>query len=313
MMARCLWAILLVVVLSSAGYSGHSFPSIAMFEWQHDGVTEDGFRYGIQRVFPDARFYVYNLAGQERLLDLYLASARERGHDLYYVAGSDLTRKLLNSQHQVPLVFTLVQSPVEEGLIASWASSENNATGVSNRVPILNQLKTLKRIVAFRNLGVLCQQGSRDSAQQVRELERLQSFLGYRLRPICLTPETAAHPIPAEQLTDLDAVYITNSPLLASYGRALIGQLNEAQIPTLTADLEMVRQNGALLGLVPDNYRIGRLAALNAQQILEGADPGSVPSRDLDYFMVVLNMNTARDLQVQVPLSLLIIADTIIR
>jgi len=311
MIARLICPLLLVVLLCSSGYPGTSFPSIAMFEWQSDGVTEDGFRYGIQKIFPTARFYVYNLAGQDRLLDMYLQSAREQDHDLYYVAETTLTRKLLEKQHELPIVFTLVQAPVEEGLIASWNSSENNATGVSNRVPILNQLKTLKRIVPFQNLGVLCQLGNHDSVQQVHELERLQSFLGYRIKKICMSPETAV--LSSEDLAGLDAVYITNSPLFEDYGKSLVGQLNKARIPTLTADMEMVRQNGALLGLVPDNYRIGRLAALNAQKILEGADPGSVPSRDLDYFMVVLNMNTARDLQVQVPLSLLVIADTIIR
>ena len=290
-----------------------SFPSIAMFELRHDSMTEDGFRYGIQQIYPDARFYIYNLAGREDLLDAYLAAAGNQEHDLYYVAGTTLTRLLLEREQTQPIVFTLVQAPVAEGIIASWGSSENNATGVSNRVPILNQLKALKRIVSFQVLGVLCQQGNPDSLQQVHELERLQSFLGYRIKRNCLNPISAQQPISQGFMADLDAVYITNTPLFDVYGNTLVSQLNQSRIPSMSADLNMVRHSGVLLGLVPDNYRIGRLAALNAQHLLEGDAPSHVASKDLDYFMVVLNMNTARELEVQVPLSLLVIADTIVR
>ncbi len=302
-----------IVLCAVPGYADKSFPSIAMFELHHDSVTESGFRYGIQQLYPDARFYIYNLGGQEDLLDAYLAAATERQHDLYYVAGTALTRLLLERERQKPVVFTLVQAPVAEGMIASWEASENNATGISNRVPILNQLKALKRIVSFKVLGVLCQQDNPDSLQQVQELERLQPFLGYRVKCFCLNGESSQKPLAQDFISDLDAVYITNTPLFDNYGKLLVAQLNQAHIPSMSADLNMVRYSGALLGLVPDNYRIGRLAALNAQHLLEGDAPSNVPSKDLDYFMVILNMNTAREIQVQVPLSLLVIADTIVR
>ncbi len=309
----CYFFVFCILLSAVSCYADKSFPSIAMFELHHDSVTENGFRYGIQQIYPDARFYIYNLGGQEDLLDAYLAAAAERQHDLYYVAGTTLTRLLLERERQKPVVFTLVQAPVAEGMIASWGASENNATGISNRVPILNQLKALKRIVSFQVLGVLCQQGNPDSLQQVQELERLQPFLGYRVKRFCLDTASAGQPISQEYMADLDAVYITNTPLFDNYGKQLVAQLNQAHIPSMSADLNMVRYSGVLVGLVPDNYRIGRLAALNAQQLLEGDSPGNVPSKDLDYFMVILNMNTARELQVQVPLSLLVIADTIVR
>ena len=310
---KSLFLILMLLLCTVPGYAEKRFPSIGMFEMRHDGITEDGFRYGIQKVYPDARFYIYNLGGQEQLLDAYLVAAKEREHDLYYVAGTKLTRLVLEREHAQPVVFTLVPAPVEERMIASWGSSENNATGVSNRVPILNQLKTLKRIVSFKVLGVLCQEDHQDSLQQVHELERLQSFLGYRVKRNCLNPTSAQLTISPEYIEGLDAVYITNTPLFDAYGKQLVAQLNQFHIPSMSADMNMVRNSGALLGLVPDNYRIGRLAALNAQHLLEGDLPSNVPSKDLDYFMVILNMNTAREIGAQVPLSLLIIADTIVR
>ncbi|WP_029915601.1 ABC transporter substrate-binding protein [Pelobacter seleniigenes] len=307
------WLYLLIFLsLPAAAFSARLFPSIAMFEWQGDGIVEKGFRDGLQKFFPDARFYVYNLAGDENLLPYYLKAAKERQHDLYYVSGTDLTRRLLALEKQHTVVFTMVQAPVEEGLIASWRSSENNATGISNSVPLLNQLKALKRIRDFQHLGVLWQPNNPESRQQVDELFRLQPFLHYQLHKINLLEMSDNVVLSPEILSTLDSVYITNAPLFKHVGDKIISQLNEARIPSLTADMTFVTSQGALLGLVPDKYRIGRLAALNAQKALQGFLPEQIPSRSLDFFMVVLNMQTARKIRVQVPFSLLVIADTII-
>lgn len=307
----CFW-LLIMLSLPEVVLSARPFPNIAMFEWQTDGIVEKGFRDGLQKVFPDARFYVYNLAGDEKLLPHYWSAAKERHHDLYYVSGRLLTRRLLALEKEHGIIFTMVQAPVEEGLIASWQSSENNATGISNKVPLLNQLKALKRIKDFHHLGVLWQPNNPESQQQVKELTRLQPFLNYQLHKVDLSTMEKNLTLSPEILAKLDSVYITTSPLFELFGDQLMAKLNEARIPTLTADMTFVSRKGALLGLVPDKYRIGRLAALNALKNLQGFPPQQIPSRSLDFFMVVLNMRTARELRVQVPFSLLIIADTII-
>ena len=311
-MARLLFSLWLIF-LALPLWAGE-FPSIAMFEWQEDSLVEKGFREGVLRHFPDARFYVYNLNGNEKLLPFYLQTAHERQHDLFYVSQTILARQLLKLEKQRPVVFTMVEFPVDDELIASWKSSENNATGISNSVPLLNQLKALKRIRDFHHLGVLWQPNDRESQQQVKELTRLQDFLHFKLHKVnLLAIEPGAEPLlPQALLATFDAVYITHVPAFEDSGDKLVSQLNEAHLPSLTADMNFVTSKGALLGLVPDKYRIGRLAAHNAQKALQGVPPGQIPSRSLDFFMVVLNMQTARTIQVQVPFSLLVIADTII-
>ncbi len=295
-----------------AAQAAEPYPSIAMFEWQTDGAAENGFRDGVQKQYADARFYVYNAAGEEELLNHYLQVARGRRHDLYYVSGTTAAARLLSKVRETPTVFTMVQDPVEAGLIASWESSENNATGISNRVPILNQLKTLKQIVPFSRLGVIYNPANPDSRQQVYELERLQPFLDFALDKFPVTaPQQAKDLLLHDQ--GLDAVYLTRDPLIERFAHSLLERINSAGLPSLAADMSLVTRKGALLGLVPDEYRIGRLAALNALEALEGTAPTAIPSRSLDFFMVAVNMQTARRLGVQIPLSLLVIADTIVR
>lgn len=303
----------LLLLVPGPVLAAEPFPSVAMFEWQRDGAVENGFREGVHRRYPEARFYVYSAAEDPELLQRFLDEAATRDHDLYYVAGTAAARRVLAAEKKKPVVFTMVQAPVEEGLIASWETSENNATGISNRVPILNQLKALRRISSFRTLGVLYNPTNPDSRQQLLELERLQPFLDYEVLRL---PVTAA-----PQVRDLrfsgplapEAVYLTHDPLIERLGHSVLERINGANLPSLAADMSLVTRRGALLGLVPDEYRIGRLAALSAVKIFEGSSPTAIPSSALDFFMVALNMHTVREIDVQVPFSLLVIADTIVR
>lgn len=302
---------LLLLGLPSPTLAAEPFPSIALFEWNMDDLAENGFREGIQKNYPDARFYVYNAAEDPRLLSHLLDVAARRNHDLFYVSGTSAALQVLARERKKPVVFSMVQAPVDDGVVASWGSSENNSTGISNQVPILNQLKALKRIVDFRRLGILYNPSNPDSLRQLHELQRLQPFLDFSLERIPFTSAVQARDLKLS--AELDAIYLTQDPIIKRMGFSLLSRINAAGLPSLASDLTLVTHKGGLLGLVPDEYRIGRLAALSAIAILEGTPPSAIPSHSLDFFMVVLNMQTARELQVQVPFSLLVIADTIVR
>ncbi len=316
-MNRLLAPLLLVIMTLAAtavsAGAARDWPDIALIEWQADGLAENGFRQGIQKTYPEARFWVYNCGANPLVLADLIRIARQRNHDLYYVSGTPATRILLKEIRQRPVVFTMVQDPVAENLVASWRNSENNATGISNRVPILNQLKALKKIVPFGHLGVVFDPQDPDAMQQVAQLARLQHFLKFRLRRLPVTSPSDLETLALPGNPPVDALYLPSDPLLQGASRSFLERVNRTGIPTFSADLNQVTQRGALLGLVPDNYQIGRLAANSALAILAGTPPASLPSLSLDFFMVVLNMRTARTLGVQVPLSLLVIADTIVR
>jgi putative ABC transport system substrate-binding protein len=303
----------LLLLLVGVAAPAVAAPDIAIIEWQEDGAAENGFRDGIQKVFPEARFWVYSAAGNPRLLEKQLGHARDRRHDLFYVSGTPATRRLLQVITDVPVVFTMVQDPIGEGIIASWRASENNATGVSNRVPIVNQLKALKRVRPFRRLGAFFDPRNPDATEQVYELARLQPFLGFELVRFPLESREEAQNISLPGDPPVDAVYLPFDPLIHSLGGTLLQRINRAGLPSLAEDMNLVTRRGALLGLVPDNYQVGRLAAQNALAVLQGTPPAAVPSRSLDFFMVVINMPTARAIEVQIPFSLLVIADTIVR
>ncbi len=288
-------------------------PVIALIEWQADGAVENGFRDGIQKVFPEAPFWVYNAGADPQLLEQQIMHARARQPDLFYVSDTPATLRLLRQESRAPVVFTRVQDPVAEGIVAAMETSANNATGISHQVPVLNQLKALVRVQKFRRLGVLFDPQNPDAGEQVSELARLQTVLGFELVRFPLASAAAGRGLFRAGAPPVDAIYLVADPLVHTVAENILPRLNQAGVPTLAADMSLVTRGGALLGLVPDNYQVGRLAALNALAVLKGTPPAAVPSRSLEFFMVAINMKTARAIGVQVPFSLLVIADTIVR
>ena len=60
---------------------------------------------------------------------------------------------------------------------------------------------------------------------------------------------------------------------------------------------------------LPDNYR---RAAINADRILKGAKPNELPVQAPVKLYLVINLKTAKELQLEVPLSLLYRADELV-
>jgi putative ABC transport system substrate-binding protein len=60
---------------------------------------------------------------------------------------------------------------------------------------------------------------------------------------------------------------------------------------------------------LPDNYR---RAAISADRILKGAKPDELPVQAPVKLVLVINLKTAKELQLEVPLSLLYRADELI-
>ena len=69
---------------------------------------------------------------------------------------------------------------------------------------------------------------------------------------------------------------------------------------------------GGSMSYGPDYDEVFRTAAVLVSKILKGAKPADLPIEQPTIFRLVVNLKTARALEIEIPSSLLVMADRII-
>lgn len=288
-------------------------PLIAMLLWRGWTKAEEGFKDRIREVYPQARLLVQDAGKDLARLPQIFAEAERQRPVLIYSFGTTLTKATLGRFPSKPVVYNAVNRPIESGIIREWRSSGNNATGASNQVPIVNQLRTLKKVVNFRRLGLVYNPLEENARIQREMVRAFRSSLDFELVDLPFSPDVDSIEMMRKVAGLVDAIYFPADSMVKSHGPELVAAAHRVRLPTLAAIDDMVREDGALLGLVPDYYEMGRLAGNKAIRVLRGERPTEIPSSTLDAFQVLVNLKAAREIGVQVPLSLLMISDQIVR
>ncbi|MBW1821339.1 MAG: ABC transporter substrate-binding protein [Deltaproteobacteria bacterium] len=286
---------------------------IAMITWRGETQAELGFIDELERSNCRITFKKYHANQNRRKLQKIIDSIQCTYVDLIYVFGTTATKIVLSRVKEKPVVFNIVSRPVKSGIIAGWETSKNNAVGASNQVPVLHQLKALKKVINYARLGIIYNPKEQNSVIQKDIANELQSFLEFELKEYKISQKSDVLKVLPLMKGEVDAVYFPADSMTKSLGKEIMALVNEFKIPSLSAVESMVPQDGALLGLVPNYYELGRLAAAKALKIFQGKKPSDIPSSALDHFQMSVNLKTAQKINVQIPMSILVMANKIVR
>lgn len=294
-------------------FAGEKQFEIAMVTWRGYTEAEQGFVEGVQKSGLPIFFKNYDAARDLTRLDRIITQIEDSSPDLVYVFGTTATQGVLERIKDLPVVFNIVSRPVETGIIKSWENSGNNVTGASSKVPLQDQLKALKKVVNYLKLGIIYNPMEANSLIQRELVKQQETALGFTLVEFKVSDIEDVEKKLSGLAHSVDAVYLPADSTIKTLGREIMQQVNSRKIPSLAALESMVEENQALMGLVPNYYQLGRLAAEKAIQVLNGTPPSHIPSSPLDYFQIHINMITAQKIGVHIPTSILVISSKIIR
>jgi putative ABC transport system substrate-binding protein len=98
---------------------------------------------------------------------------------------------------------------------------------------------------------------------------------------------------------------------LSIHRQLVIATVARHRLPAIYSDPVMVK-SGGLMYYGPDRLDIFRRAASYVDRILRGEKPGDLPVQQPIKFELVINVNTAKALGLDVPPTLLSLADEVI-
>jgi putative ABC transport system substrate-binding protein len=216
----------------------------------------------------------------------------------------------------VPIVFTAVSEPVEQGLVASLAHPGGNITGFTNLEPSVagKWLELLKEIAPrVTRVALMFKPGSNLV---------ISSFV--RSAEIA-APKFAVETIevPVHELAHVEAVIerLGSEPgsglvlppdiFTSSHHKLIVDLASRYRLPAVYA-FRYFATAGGLLSYGPDVTDQFRRAVPYIDRILRGEMPADLPVQAPTKFELVINLKTAKALGLNVPLHLQQLADDVI-
>lgn len=249
--------------------------------------------------------------------------------DLVYTWGTSVTLGIVGAHdavdrsafiNDIPVVFTLVASPVLAKIVPDTKSSLRNVTGVAHVASTETQIQAISAYRPFKSLGVLYTPAERNSVVTVEELRKLgigrgfttveRAFRSDAIRK--LTPEGTAGLVRDLKESGAEWLYLPPDSFLGTIAQdVIIPAAMELRLPTF-ASTEQLMQAGALSGLVSRYYSVGQFTAHKAEQILVNrVAPKDVPVETLKRFSYQIRLSAAEKLKLPPPLPMFNYAELI--
>ena len=215
----------------------------------------------------------------------------------------------------IPIVCPLLENPVGLGLVASHNRPGGNVTGLLRYVDgLAGKTLTLATLLVpgAGRIGMLINVGSAESIDQRRDMNDAAQKLPLKIVPAEVRKpddlEAAFARLAGERA---DALVVLQDSLLFSEHRRILALAAAARLPAIWTT-RLFAEAGGLIGYGIDEADSFRRAASLIDKILKGAKPGELPVELPTKFELVINLKTAKALGLEIPPTLLALADEVI-
>jgi putative ABC transport system substrate-binding protein len=275
------------------------------------GLSETGYVEG-QNVAIEYRW----AEGQyDRLPALAADLAGRQVSVIVAVAGNAPALAAKAATTSIPIVFVSGGDPVSAGLVASLNRPGGSVTGVSWIATALvpKQLELLRRSVGNAALiGALVNPSYPDRDLQLRELQQGADAIGQEIK---IVQAASAHDIDTAFASlvqmSANALIVANDPFFVNRRDQIVALAAKHRMPAMYFSREFAT-GGGLLSYGASLVEAARQGGIYAGKILRGEKAADLPVMQSTKFEFVVNLKTAKVLSLEIPPTVLALADEVI-
>lgn len=212
-------------------------------------------------------------------------------------------------EKNIPVIFNAVSDPVAANLAKSKTEAMPGITGVSDELPVTEQLKLIREIMPdAKKIGIIYTTSEANSVSTIETYKEQAGEYGFEIveRGISNAAEIpqAADVILGEVdcITNLtDNTVVDNLPVV-------LEKANAANIPVFGSEEEQVG-NGCIASAGIDYIELGKIAGEMAAKVLKGEDIANMPYKTITESKVTVNEQVASKLGIVIPEELLAVAN----
>jgi putative tryptophan/tyrosine transport system substrate-binding protein len=274
------------------------------------GLQQSGWTIG-RNVQIDTRW----AAGDAERFRRYGAELVALAPDVILAVGAAAVGPLQQATHTVPIVFVNTSDPVGAGFVESLARPGGNATGflLYEYGTSGKWLELLKEIAPrVTRVAVLRDSALAAGTGQLGAIQAVAPSFGVELRPVDVrdAPEIERAVAAFARVSD-GGLIVTGSTLALVHRDLIVTLAARHKLPAVYFQRVFVT-SGGLISYAPDQIDQFRRAGGYVDRILKGEKPAELPVQAPTKLELVINLNTARALGLEVPPMLLARADEVI-
>jgi putative tryptophan/tyrosine transport system substrate-binding protein len=231
------------------------------------------------------------------------------------VSSAPATRAAMTATSTIPIVFTTATDPVQTGLVVSLNRPGGNVTGFTERnVEVTpKRLELLKLLVpGASRFAALVDPAAVAVESVVAELQTAATARGWQLEVFSAGTmrevETAFSGFGQKRI---DAVVVVNSSGFFAAREELAALSLRFKIPAIYWDRGLA-EAGGLISYGVNIAALHHQAGVYTGRILKGEKPGELPVQQATTFELLINLKTARQQGLEIPPTLLALADEVI-
>jgi putative ABC transport system substrate-binding protein len=215
----------------------------------------------------------------------------------------------------IPIVFAVPEDPVGVGLVASLARPGGNLTGVNffttelaaKRLGLLHEL-----MPGATHVGVLLNPVNPNAQPTLQDVEAAARSMGMQIRVLYASTGREIDAAFASLVRDRpDALFVGGDSFFLSRRLQLATLTVRHAIPAVFSQRDYT-EVGGLMSYASDTLDAYQQSGAYVGRILKGAKPAELPVLQSTRFKLVINNQTAKALDLEVPSTLLARADEVI-
>ena len=234
--------------------------------------------------------------------------------DVILAGGTEAAVAAKQATATIPIVFPTAGDPIGSKLVASLARPGGNVTGLSNLGTDLaaKRLEILREVLPeLRRLATMVNTDYSGGVTETGEIQAAARTLGLEVVPLPIRRVEDIAPALEGLKGRAEALYTTGDPLVNAQRLRINTFALAMRLPTMFSQRQYL-EAGGLMSYGPNFLDLNRRAADYVDKILRGAKAADLPVEQPTKFDLVINLITARALDLTVPPTLLTRADEVI-
>jgi ABC-type uncharacterized transport system substrate-binding protein len=306
----------------AAAQSATQIYRVGLLSVAAEPTDESPFAAGLVRGFArHGLVLAQNLAFERRAAHGHLGRLPQLVDELVaskvaVIVTSGYPAALAAKQHSsLPIVAVQAGDPVNDGLVDSFAHPGGHVTGLSEIAAELSgkRLSLLKTAVpSVHRMAMLWNAEDLGMSLRYKAAEAQARGLGLEVESLGVrAPNDFDDAFAAMMRRPVNAILMVSDVLTTLNRKRVIDFAAQHKIPAIYEYDFLVREGG-LMSYGPDIGEMYDRAAELAMRILKGANPAELPLETPTRFVLAINLDTAKEIGLTIPPSLLARADVVI-